>query len=270
MKPAPHAIALLAGILTLSMFSAAPAAAEEAKPARFEPADSKGVQATRDDRSVYLSIDADVKGPITIPRLAAPLRSMRWEGSDNDDISLNPGQDAWQVRWKGRQAGASVLVLEFDDRPLLLHEVKPVAASADGSFYLSAHLAKTNGEKIRYEPQPFKNTVGYWAGRQDTATWSFKLDKPGRFNVAILQGCGKGQGGTAGLSFVNPNVEGPVPVLRFEVEETGHFQNFQWRTLGAIELKHTGQIELVVKPEQIKNFALIDIRAIHLVRLPDP
>lgn len=250
-------------IVTPSVF------AEQERP--FQSVDSEGVVATRDDRSVYLSIDAEVKGSVVIPRLAASLRSMKWEGSDADHgLQLKPEQETWVISWKERPVTAQRLVLEFDSSPLLPKEAKPTTASGDGSFYLPAHLAMPRGEKIRYEPQPFKNTIGYWVGKKDTATWFFKIDKPGRFNVAILQGCGRGQGGsTATLSFARALEKSSDLTLGFTVVETGHFQNFQWHHLGEVELKHADVIWLSIAPDQIKKAALMDIRAIHLTRLPD-
>ena len=237
---------------------------------RFKAADSEGVIAKRDKTTLYLEIKADVTGPIKVPRLAAPVASMMWQGSITDDgVSLKPEPDHWMINWKNRPAEDATLVLQFGSEPVLLSELKPVKKSSDGSFYLPAHFATTRGEKIRYEPQPYKNTVGFWAGKDDSATWTIQLDKPGRFNVAVLQGCGKGQGGsTAVMSFIS-SVKGITPKIEFDVVETGHWQNFQWVQLGEVELHHAGEVEVNVAPKQIKKAALMDIRAIHLIRLPD-
>lgn len=263
-----HHKTLILSALTAYLFCLGAQASAETK--RFEAADSEGVTATRDQTTLYLQVDAEVKGPIKIPRLAAPLRSMMWQGSITDDgVTLKPEPGHWVITWKSRPAEDATLSLQFGDEPLLLEEIKPIRKSADGSFYLPAHLAKTGGEKIRYEPQPHKNTVGYWVGKKDAAAWMIKLDKPGRFNVAVLQGCGKGQGGSqAIMSFIAP-VKDITPTIDFDVVETGHFQNFQWVHLGEVVLRHHGEVEISVTPKQIKKAALMDIRAIHLIRLPD-
>lgn len=241
------------------------------EPQRFEAADSQGVQATRGDNAVYLQIEQGVTGPITIPRLAASLRSMQWEGSDDaGGLRLRPEQETWVINWEDRPKGATRLVLEFDGPPLLMSEVQPISASGDGSFYLPAHLAQILGDKIRYEPQPFKNTVGYWVGTEDAAIWTVRLEEPGRFNVAVLQGCGSGQGGSQALvSFQRPGETIEDATLDFEVVETGHFQNFRWVHLGEVELTNPGEMRIAVMPKQIKKAALMDVRAIHLIRLPD-
>ncbi len=262
---------LFIAYLFASLAFAVQSASADEQPPRFEAADSQGVTATRSDRAVFLTIDATVTGPITLPRLAAPLASMSWQGSETDDgISLKPEQDHWVISWKNRPAQDATLVLLFGAEPILLGELKPTTATTDGSFYLPAHLARTAGEKVRYEPQPFKNTVGYWTGKGDSATWTFKLDKPGRYSVAILQGCGKGQGGSkAILSVMQAQRQVANHEQTFEVVETGHFQNFRWVHVGEIELGIVDNYELTVRPVQIAKAALMDIRAIHLIRLPD-
>jgi len=57
--------------------------------------------------------------------------------------------------------------------------------------------------------------------------------------------------------------------IDFEVVETGHFQNFRWVHVGAVELGAEADYELRINPKEIRNAALMDIRAVHLIRLPD-
>ena len=237
---------------------------------RFEAADSEGVTATRYMTTLYLKVDADVKGPIKVPRLAAALVDMGWQGSITDDgVGLKPEPDHWVITWKNRPAQDATLMIQFDSEPLLLSELKPIKKSGDGSYHLPGYLAATYGEKLRYEPQPYKNTVGFWTVKNDYATWTIQLDKPGRFNVAVLQGCGKGQGGSQAVMKFISSVKDITPTIEFEVVETGHFQNFRWVHLGEVELRHAGEVEINVAPKQIKKAALMDIRAVHLIRLPD-
>lgn len=256
-------------IITLLVGFAIPAHAE-GEASRFEAADSQGVTAMRAGNMLLLEVEESVQGPITIPRLAAPVRQLSWEAAvDSGGLQLKPEPEHWVMSWKNRPQGGRRIVLSMDSPPRLISEVKPIEATGDGSFYLPAHFAVTRGHKLRYEPQSFKNTVGYWGDKQDTATWTIHLAEPGRFSVAILQGCGKGKGGsTATMTFIGP-VKDISPTIEFEVVETGHFQNFRWVHVGECELRHPGKIEVVVAPEQIQASALMDIRAIHLIRLPN-
>lgn len=230
-------------------------------------------EAARQGNHLYLSptgLTAEGQpqtGQVTIPRLAASLTDMRWlEHEADDSLSLKVEQDHWIVQWKSRPTHATVIVLSFDAAPQLVSEVKPTRPTGDGAYYLKASDASTSGEKIRYEPQTFKNTVGYWVGKQDYAEWKLDRVLPGKYNVGILQGCGAGQGGSrAKLSLAT---DGKSSELAFEVLETGHFQDFQWRHLGQIEVNSAGNYTLKLEPVEIKKNALMDVRAIHLVPLP--
>lgn len=238
-------------------------------PTPFDQADSEGVTASRDASHVYLKIAEGTKSPINIPRLAAPLRSVHWSEDKDAVVTVTPEQEYWVIKWKKRPSGTANLTLEFGAAPKLLSEIIPITSQADGCYYLPAHFATAKGEKVRYEPQSHKNTVGYWVGKNDNATWTLKVDTPGRFNVGILQGCGKGQGGSDAVINIQNSTDQSSTKLDFQVEETGHFQNFKWRTIGEIELS-AGQQTLEIRPVKIANNALMDVRAIHLVRLPAP
>ena len=238
----------------------------------FSALNSADVEAQRSQRTVFLNLKNLGQQSITIPRLAAPMRSIAWKGhkpASRDEIKVTPEQTEWLISWKEKPQDADTLVLRFGTSPKLLSETKPIHAQADGSYLLPAHRATVDGEKVRYEPQPYKNTVGYWTGARDQATWNLDVEQPGTFNVAILQGCGKGQGGSqASITMTPEGADASEVALDFEVLETGHFQNFQWRQLGTLQLQD-GKYTLTVSPKEIANKALMDVRAIHLVRLPD-
>ena len=159
-----------------------------------------GAKLTIEGQTVLIHLQPGLAGKsVEIPRLAAPVRSLVWQGDSADvssSLKLQPELTTWKIMWDGAAKAGGVIEMQLDAAPLLLAECRPIEAAGDGSLYLPAHMATTTGDKIRYEPQPFKNTVGYWAGVQNSASWSLKVAKPGKFNVAILQGCGAGNGGS--------------------------------------------------------------------------
>lgn len=211
--------------------------------------------------------------PIKVPRFAAPLRKAGWIGEHGEiALDLTPEIDHWILTWpkttiQPNETGR--VLLQFDAKPLLLNEVKPLRPAADGSLFLPAHLATTRGDKLRYEPQPFKNTVGYWTNVSDSANWQVEIDRPGKFNLAILQGCGTGQGGSLAKIEVIDQADKLLSESEFEVLETGHFQNFQWiQRPMPIEIKVPGIYSIRAVGVKISKNAMMDIRAVHLIRLP--
>jgi arylsulfatase A-like enzyme len=134
----------------------------------------------------------------------------------------------------------------------------PNPQAADGVITLPARTAQVTGLQLRYEPLPHKNTLGYWTRVDDTASWEFTVTKPGTFTVEVLQGCGKGQGG----SEVEFAVAGQA--LKMIVEDTGGFQNFKPRPIGEITLEKAGRYTLTVRPRTKAKAAVMDLRQVVL------
>jgi len=134
----------------------------------------------------------------------------------------------------------------------------PNPQAKDGAVVLPGRTAEVHGVQLRYEPLPHKNTLGFWTRAEDWASWEFTITKPGTFTVEVLQGCGKGQGGS--------DVELSVgeQKLTFQVEDTGHFQSFKARDIGALKLDKPGRYTLTVKPKKKAAAAVMDLRSVTL------
>ena len=133
-----------------------------------------------------------------------------------------------------------------------------VPQSAEGTVLLLAKDVSIHGTMVRYEPQTNKNTVGYWTKVDDWVSWDFKVTKPGRFEVEILQGCGKDSGGSEVAFSVG------TQTLTTVVEDTGHFQNFIPRTIGEYTFKKPGRYTLSVRPKTKPGVAVMDLRSVTL------
>jgi arylsulfatase A len=134
---------------------------------------------------------------------------------------------------------------------------KPRITPAAGDIRLHAKDARIHAEKLRYEPQSYKNTLGYWTKPGDWADWEFEVKAAGKYEVEITQGCGKGSGGA------EVAVEIAGQTLKFTVQDTGHFQNFIQRTIGTVDLP-AGRQTLAVKPRTKPGAAVMDLRRIVL------
>jgi hypothetical protein len=80
--------------------------------------------------------------------------------------------------------------------------------------------------------------------------------------VEVLQGCGKGQGGS------EVEVSVGEQTLRFTVEDTGHFQNFKARGIGKVKMDKAGRYTLTLKARKKAVSAVMDVRLLTLKPVP--
>ncbi|NCF90964.1 MAG: hypothetical protein GWQ05_08390 [Verrucomicrobiaceae bacterium] len=132
-------------------------------------------------------------------------------------------------------------------------------AESDGKVVLHSRDATVFGQVLRYEPNPKKLCLGFWANEDDRAEWVFEIETAGTFDVEIDQGCGKGHGGSSAY------VSSSGQELTFTVQDTGHFQNFRTRTLGKLTLS-AGMNTLTVGAHKKSKGAVMDVCEIRLVR----
>jgi arylsulfatase A-like enzyme len=135
----------------------------------------------------------------------------------------------------------------------------PNPQTPNGSIVLPASKANVSGDQLRYEPQPHKNTLGYWIRAEDAAEWDFTVTAPGEFEVSALVGCGTGQGG----SRVAFEWDGRTKML-LDVPDTGGFQAFREMKLGMLTIDEPGRHRLRVVPVEKAKQAVMDLREVRL------
>jgi hypothetical protein len=231
------------------------------------PLGSSEVTVYQLEKTLWLSLGerALQRKQAVIPRLCAPIRSIHWKDDPKAEVTFTPEPGEWLFSWKAPPKGAPILEVVFDRVPVLPADCPPAVPAGDGSIMLHAFEASTFGEKLRFEPQWFKNTVGYWTVGTDYASWKLRVDQPGTYSVAVLQGCGKDQGGSDAVISIHQSDE-VKGTLKFQTIDTGHFQNFRWNHLGIIEIDQSGVFELRILATRIAKNALFDVRSIHLVK----
>ena len=151
----------------------------------------------------------------------------------------------------------TILVLLLAAAPTTKPTTQPIVQGSDGVILLHSRDVTIHGTTVRYEPQPNKNTIGYWTKKDDWVSWDFVVEKGGKFEVIALQGCGKGSGG-AEVEFIIDQQK-----LKMTVQDTGHFQNFVERNVGPLALKK-GAHRLEVRPLTKPGVAVMDLRSVTL------
>ena len=156
------------------------------------------------------------------------------------------------------KAGVGLILFVFAGRLLAADALHATDQRPDGRIVLLATNAVVHGATIRYEPQPHKNTIGFWTKAEDWVSWEFKVNKPGKFDVTLTQSCGKGSGGSkVAFSLAGQTIEDVVP-------ETGSFTTWTNRSIGTFLLGTAGPYTITVKPVTKPGLAVMDLRAITL------
>jgi arylsulfatase A len=147
-------------------------------------------------------------------------------------------------------------------RMLMNDALQKKTAAGPGAVILHAKDAKVHGSKLRYEEPPQKDTLGFWVQKDDWVEWTFNAPGSGVFEVEILQGCGKGSGGSQIEIAIKDQK------LTTKVEETGHFQRFVPRVVGTVELTASEPHSLTVRALTKPGGAVMDLRRIVLRAAP--
>lgn len=126
-----------------------------------------------------------------------------------------------------------------------------------GAIYLKGNDAILHGEKLRFEPEPHKDTIGYWANMNDWAEWKVNVPKAGVYEVELLQGAGKGSGGAVVEITIGDQT------LTHTVKETGHFQRFVPLAVGTVNLD-AGKYTLTIRAKTKPGFGVMDLRQVVL------
>ncbi|MEO1525154.1 MAG: hypothetical protein AAFX06_06940 [Planctomycetota bacterium] len=231
-----------------------------------QPESIKAVWGSIKFEGLEVVIQVDSEPPqrkVTMPRLNNRMKTLVADGSDVK-LKFVPEPEEWVITLPKTLALPATLRLTLIEPARLCKQPFEIQPTKEGIVELPAHHAITHGEKLRFEPQPHKNTIGYWTIEKDWAEWNFELPQDGDFQCEVLQGCGKGQGGsTVELRCVRVSDESVVSIS-FEVQDTGHFQNFVPRSAGTFKLTKGGY-RLEVRPKTKANKAVCDIRQIRLV-----
>jgi len=204
--------------------------------------------------------------PARVAALRGKLESWR-RSVGAEPIKANPdfGRALWEDCFvKTDVTKLQALPTSEAMRPLLADWRKAMndatTAGSNTLIFLEARDAQVKATKMKYEDLPQKDTLGFWVNVEDTASWTFQAPKAGTYRVTVLQGCGKGNGGSVvALDTRQGSCE-------FTVEETGHFQRFVPREVGKLTLV-AGENKLTVRPLKKAKSAVMDLRRVILERV---
>lgn len=188
----------------------------------------------------------------------ADAAALPWTPPIERLLKFSQSPTEWRIAAGEALAAPAVIVLDVVGVPRLAPEGERIGPGRDGVLALNASDAVVHGEKLQFEPLTHKNTVGYWVNPADWVEWKIDLPAPSEYRVHVLQGCGGHAGSEMIISVGNRG-------LTFEVEETGHFQNFRWREIGTLGLEGGSAQSLELRCRKLAKGAVMDVRQIRLV-----
>ena len=204
--------------------------------------------------------------PARVAALRGKLEAWRRSvGAEPIKANANFGRALWENCFvKTDVSKLQALPTSEAMRPLLAEWRKAMndatTEGANSLIFLEARDAQVKATKMKYEEPPQKDTLGFWVNAEDTASWTFQAPKAGTYRVTVLQGCGKGNGGSV-VALVTQQGS-----CEFTVEETGHFQRFVPREVGKLKLA-AGENTLTVRPVKKAKAAVMDLRRVILERV---
>jgi hypothetical protein len=136
-------------------------------------------------------------------------------------------------------------------------EGRAVMPEKGKAIELDARDCRISGVMLRYEPKPKKLCIGFWGNPEDYPVWNYTVVTPGRYEVVLTQGCGRGAGGSKAV------LETAGTSLEFTVKDTGGYQNWIDVSLGEVTFAEADSQQLSVKVLK-KARGIMDIRRIVL------
>ncbi|MBN1363102.1 MAG: alpha-L-fucosidase [Sedimentisphaerales bacterium] len=213
----------------------------------------------RDDgATLYLHVfNWPEDGKLLIPGLRSEVRSARLL-ANGQSLPTSTTEDGVIVSVPAEPVDPidTVIVARIDGK-LVVEKVLPGQA-ADGTLTLAATMAdihNPNGGDTQVEDIDGQPNIGWWTNDRSWVSWSFKVDKPGKFDVvATIATLATGSKFELVVGDAKLTVDAP---------NTGSYQSFRTVTLGRVELMETGAHELSIRPLR-RQWQPINLRSVVL------
>jgi alpha-L-fucosidase len=191
------------------------------------------------DTLLYLHVyDWPKDGLLGVPGLMNPVKSARLLAG-NKPLKFGKARGGWvvEVPTNAPHHISSTVVVTISGKPEVVGAI--LGQDSDGSIKLLASDADLQGE-LQYEVGEGKDNIGYWTNPNDSASWTFTLTRPGKFQVLAdiaAQGSGRFE-----IQVADQQLSGTAP-------NTGDYTRFQRTDLsGELELAKPGNYKLTIRP----------------------
>ena len=215
--------------------------------------------ATRKDNKLFLSVfDWPKDGKLWLPLSTKITKAyLLTAPSQPLEIASVDGGNQITVTGDAPDPIASVIVLELDGPPQAF--MASIHPAADGSITLGASDATIDGQTAQVESKDGVANIGYWTNSHDSAHWNCDGIAAGTYKVGITYACDPS---AAGSQFEITAGDGKITG---EVDATASWENFKKLQLGTITVTSAGKVTFTIKPTNVPNGAVMNLRSIRLV-----
>jgi alpha-L-fucosidase len=190
------------------------------------------------ETTLYLHVfNWPADGKLVVPGLKNSVKSVRLLAGGKKLKSSNTADGVViEVPAIAPDKISSTVVLTIKGVPEIA--VTPITQESDGSVRLMASEADLHGG-LQYESGHGKDNIGYWWNAADTASWTFKVDRPGQF---------KATADIAALEAAKFEIVVGAQTLSGTSPATKDYAKFKRTDLtGTLDLP-TGKVTLIVTP----------------------
>jgi alpha-L-fucosidase len=139
----------------------------------------------------------------------------------------------------------------------------PIRPDKDGTLTLNAMDATVHGSEARLEGSGSNANIGYWTNKDDSVTWEFELPSQGEYDVVIEYASVQAADLAKIEVELTPTGAGPAKI-GYELPATGGWGSYKNLQIGSFGLPSGGKFKLTVRPVELKNGFVMNLRRVVL------
>jgi len=151
----------------------------------------------------------------------------------------------------------TTICIEIEGEPVVV--TPPISLDQNGVLTLNAMDAKVHGSEARLEGGGTNANIGYWTNKDDYVTWEFELPAKGSYDVLLEYASVQ----AAHLAKIEVEVSGGSRI-GYELPATGGWGTYKSVRLGAFGFSAGGKHTLTVRPVEMKNGFVMNLRRVVL------
>jgi alpha-L-fucosidase len=195
---------------------------------------------------------------LSVPNLKNNVKTACMLADQSLKLEVNKGKNETIISLPSRAPNSLLPVVAVDIEGSIQVEPQRMLPDSDGCIKLDYLTVATYGNAMTRFNRKGGFHISKWTGPGDTAEWSVRINKPGRFKVSIEYAANSGW---EGKSYI-------VTIGRYSLEKkvicTGGLFEFHKLPLGYIDLPEPGDYQITISPKEQNDTYLMYLHSIFL------